>query len=413
MLNWITQSLKKTEALYRTKGSTVGNLIAYNTVGRPVWTPRRYDKLVEEGFKKNIIVYRAVNLIARGAASVPWRLYRGTREIFHHPLLTLLHSPNPRQGGSSFVEAALSYLLLAGNSYIEAVMQEDGTPVELYTLRPDRMKVIPGPQGIPMSFEYSSGGQKKILPVDPVSGISRVLHLKLFNPLNDWYGMSPIEAALSSIDQHNEVSSHNLALLQNGGTPSGAIIVGKNEPNFSLTPEQRTELRESINDLYIGSKNAGRIVVMEGDFEWKGMGLSPKDLNFTEGKNLSAREISQAFGVPPILVGVQGDATFANYKEARLHLWEDTIIPLLEIITDELNRWLSPFYDLQLKIGYDLDEIPALSHRRQEAWKKLENVNFLTLNEKREAVGYAPLSEEEIYTLSKGKNHGHDKILPE
>jgi HK97 family phage portal protein len=202
--------------------------------------------------------------------------------------------------------------------------------------------------------------------------------------------MSPIEAAACSIDQHNAVAGHNLALLQNGGRPSGALIIGQNQDQ-NLTQEQREELRQDIKSLYEGEHNAGKILVLEGGFEWREMGLSPKDLDYINGKNLSAREIAQAYGVPPMLVGVLGDATFSNYKEARFHLWEDTILPLLDYLTDELNLWLAPQFEEGLKLSYDIDRIPAITQRREEAWAKVANAHFLTINEKRRAVGYAPL----------------------
>ena len=136
-----------------TKASSVAPLMACGTVGNPVWTPRRYDALAAEGYQKNVIVYRCVNLITRGLGSVPWLLYRGDTELEHHPLLSLLNSPSPRQAGSAFMEAAVGYLLLSGNTYIEAVMDHCGRPTELHPLRPDRMKIIPGAGGIPMAYE--------------------------------------------------------------------------------------------------------------------------------------------------------------------------------------------------------------------------------------------------------------------
>ena len=148
----------------------------------------------------------------------------------------------------------------------------------------------------------------------------------------------------------------------------------------------------------MGIQNAGRIVVMEGDYQWQEMGLSLKDLDFIEGKNLCAREITQAFNVPPMLVGVPGDATFANYKEARYHLWEDTILPLLTHIADELTHWLLPNWGSGLRLSYNIDAIPALAQRREEAWSKISQANFLTLNEKRRAVGYEPVINGDVMT---------------
>lgn len=373
------------------KGSSTGPLIACNTVGRPVWTPKSYERLSEEGYKKNVIVYRAVNLISRGIASVPWRLYTRHTELKEHPLLSLLQAPSPRQAGSCFMESVVSYLLLSGNAYIESVLSNDGRLQELHALRPDRIKLIPNQAGLVVGYDYTVNGRTQHLKAQHFNGADRFLHLKLFNPLNDWYGMSPIEAAAGSIDQHNTVAGHNLALLQNGGRPSGALVVGQDRQDIPMTEEQRHDLRRSLKDLYEGSKNAGRVLVLEGDFKWQEMGLSPRDLDFTEGKKMSAREISQAYGVPPMLVGVPGDATFSNYREARYHLWEDTILPLLDHIIDEFNTWLAPQFGENLKLGYDIDAIPALAPRREEAWSKFAKASFLTLNEKRQAMGYPPL----------------------
>lgn len=384
--HWAAQRFKQQGGQ---KASAVGSLVSYQAMGKPVWTPRRYDALSEEGYKKNVIVYRCVNLIARGAASVPWRLFKGHQEVMTHPLLDLLHCPSPRQAGSAFIEAVLGYLLLAGNSYIEAVSDHQDRVSELYPLRPDRVKVVPGPTGIPLAYQYTVASQTKEIPVDAVGGESSMLHLKLFNPLNDWYGLSPIEVAAASIDQHNAVASHNLSLLQNGGRPSGAFIVRSTQ----LTPEQRASLRDSLKSHYEGEGNAGRMLFLEGDLDWREMGLSPKDLDFVEGKSMSAREIAQAYNVPPMLVGIPGDATFSNFREARYHLWEDTILPLLDYLTDELNHWLVRQFCPHLRLKYDIDSVSALAPRREDAWAKIAQATFLTINEKRRAVGYEPIAD--------------------
>ncbi len=388
MKTWINRWLRLSE----TKASRTAPLLVTTGAHAPVWTPRQYDTLAEEGYQKNIVVYRCVSLISRGLASVPWQLYKGDTRLETHPLLTLLHTPNPQQGLSRFMEALASYLLLAGNAYIEAVVPGE-EPLELYLLRPDRMRIVPGYTGVPEAYEYTLAGSKIRIPVDPLNGKSRVLHMRTFHPLHDWYGMSPIEAAAHAIDQHNAVAGHNLSLLQNGGRPSGALQV-KLDDGEIFSEEQRTRLREDLKAAYEGTGNAGRVLVLEGDFEWKEMALSPKDLDFIEGKNLSAREIAQVYGVPPMLVGVPGDATFSNYKEARYHLWEDTILPHLEMIKGELNRWLIPFFGENLSLDYDAESIPALAPKREALWSKIEKASFLTLNEKRALVGYPPIRDQ-------------------
>eukprot|EP01035_Chromulina_nebulosa_P020366 gene20366-26432_t len=362
----------------------------------------RFDRLVDEGYRQNVIAYRCINVISRALGSVPWVLYErdpiggtaGEHEVESHPLLNLLKSPSPRQAGSCFMEEVVGYLLISGNSYIEAILDGDNMPIALFPVRPDRVSIKPGVRGVPAAYRVNVGAdQSKEFPVDPLTGQSRMLHIKLFHPMNDWYGLSPMEAASKSIDQHNAVGGHNLALLNNGGRPSGALMLRPNENSLGLTEVQRSHLRSDLKRAYQGSDNAGRVMILEGDFEWKEMGLTPKDLDFVEGKNVSAREICQAFGVPPMLAGVPGDATFANYREARFHLWEDTILPMLEMLVAEFNVWLQPYFGTEFRLGYDVDGIPALAPKREAMWQKIAAADFLTVNEKRQAVGYGPMAE--------------------
>jgi HK97 family phage portal protein len=186
------------------------------------------------------------------------------------------------------------------------------------------------------------------------------------------------------------MSKHNISILQNGGRPSGCLTV-KNAG--TLTDEQRRQLRTDLQEIYEGTENAGRLVILDGGLEWKEMGLSPKDLDFNTGKNIAAREIAQAFGVPPILLGIRGDSAFAGYKEARLHLWEDTIVPLTEFIRSEFSVWLSDRFNRSVEAVFDLDSTHALISRREDLWNKISNAEFLTTNEKRKILGYPPIDE--------------------
>tara|TARA_R110002050_G_scaffold11068_2_gene37677 strand:+ start:1680 stop:2846 length:1167 start_codon:yes stop_codon:yes gene_type:complete len=371
------------------KRSRVGSILAWQQVGRPVWTPRQYDFLSEEGYHKNVIVYRCVNLIARNLATVPWKLYQGDEELKIHPLFDLIKNPNPMHTRVSLLESMASHILLSGNCYLEAV--GDNKIDELYLWRPDRVQVVPGEGGVPEAYIYRVNGQERKIYVDSQNGQSSVLHIKTFHPLNDWYGMSAIEAAASAIDQHNAVGSHNLALLQNGGRPTGALVIKPGaDTSTHLTEQERQTLKDELRLAYEGSDNAGRMMVLEGNMEWREMGLNPKDLDFVNGKHLSAREIAQAYGIPGMLVGVPGESTFANYKEARLHLWEDTILPTLDKVMAEINRWICPYYGDDIEFRYDADSIPALAIRRESLWSKIQNSDFLTTNEKRAALGYGP-----------------------
>jgi HK97 family phage portal protein len=342
-------------------------------------------------YAHNVIVYRCIQLISRGVGSIPWLLYKGKNEVENHPLLSLLCIPNIKQADATFREELISHLLMFGNVYILKTHQPLDYPLELNLLHPEHMKIVKSDVFMPKAYEYSANGKKYSFPIDLLTGKSDVLHIKFFNPLDPLYGMAPLMAATSAINQHNAVGEHNLSLLKNGGRPSGAFIIKPDLHGIGLTDEQRSSLASDIKSIYEGASNAGRVLFLEGDFEWKEMGTTLKDLDFLSGKNLSAREIAQAFGVPPMLVGVPGDATFSNYREARYHLWEDTILPLMDLIVGEFNRWISKDFDEDLTISYDADAIPALALKREASWEKIAHVDFLTTDEKRQAVGYGKL----------------------
>ena len=155
---WLGLATVPTAPVAGHKSSRAGPLIAYDTLGQPVWSPRDYGAFAREGFMQNAIVYRSVRMIAEAAASIPLLLYAGDDEIVQHPLLDLMRRPSHDHTGTDFLEAWYGFLLVAGNSYVEAVAI-DGQIRELHNLRPDRMKVLPGFDGWPEGYEYTAGGQ--------------------------------------------------------------------------------------------------------------------------------------------------------------------------------------------------------------------------------------------------------------
>ena len=163
--------------------SNTPNILAMQPLSKPVFTPRCYEQLADEGYQRNVIVFRCVNLIARGLGSVPWLLYKKSHsneeEIEQHPLLSLLNCPSPYQAGSAFMESVVGHLLLSGNAYIEAIMNTRNQIQELYALRPDRMRIVAGASGIE-GYEYTVGSHRKRYEVDTITGKSQILHIKLF-----------------------------------------------------------------------------------------------------------------------------------------------------------------------------------------------------------------------------------------
>lgn len=290
--------------------------------GEPVWMDQRYRAYAEEGYARNVIAYQSINAIADAVASVPLGVWSGETEVEGTYLNDILDRPNQAQSMQELIRAKVGYHFIAGNSFDESV-DIGGDPKELYTLRPDRMKVIPGEGGMVAAYEYEVNGRKVRFDVDPISGDSLIRHMKMFNPLHDWMGQSPFASGAFGVDQHNEASNWIKSLLQNAATPSGALV---NSAETSMSDEQFSRLKAQMEDQYQGSRNAGRPMLLEGGLDWKPMGLSPANMDIINTKYSAARDIALAFGVPPMLLGIPGDNTYANYSEARLAFWEDSTL---------------------------------------------------------------------------------------
>ena len=260
------------KALFETKRSATAPVIAFQQAGRAQWTPRNFASQARAGFAENAVGYRCVRMIAEAAASVPWLLYQGAAELGEHPLLALLSHPQPQASGREVMEALYGFLQVAGNGYLEAV-NVDGTPRELHALRPDRIRAVASADGWPQAYEYAVGGQSIRLPRESV------LHLRLFHPLNDHYGLSPLEAASRAIDTHNAAGAWAKAMLDNAARPCGALVYTASD---SLTGDQHARLKKELETSFAGAANAGRPMVLEGGLEWRQMSHSPKEMDFID-----------------------------------------------------------------------------------------------------------------------------------
>jgi HK97 family phage portal protein len=250
------------------------------------------------------------------------------------------------------------------------------------------MRVVPGSDGWPEAYEYHVAGRS--VRFEQTLALPPILHLTLFHLLDDHYGLAPLEAAAVAVDTHNAAARWNKALLDNAARPSGALVYVGPE-GAMLSDPQFDRLKRELTDTYQGAANAGRPLLLEGGLDWKAMSLTPKDMDFLEAKHAAAREIALAFGVPPMLLGIPGDNTFANYQEANRNFWRQTVLPLATRVGNGFAQWLSPQFGDGLRIEIDTDRIEALAADRAAQWERVAAAAFLTANEKREAVGYGPL----------------------
>lgn len=370
------------------KASATGRIVALasGALGRPIWSARDTGSLTRGGFVANPVGFRCVRLIAEAAAAVPLILQDREQRYDAHPILDLMRRPNPGQGRAELFEGLFGQIMLTGNGYLEAVgAREDGLPEELHVLRSDRMSIVPGQDGWPVAFEYRVGGRKHRF--DMTGSPDPICHIKSFHPTDDHYGLSPMQAAAVAVDVHNSASAWSKALLDNAARPSGAIVYKGVDGQGSLSPEQYDRLVAEMEMHHQGARNAGRPMLLEGGLDWKQMGFSPSDMEFHQTKQAAAREIAQAFGVPPMLIGIQGDATYANYAEAHRAFYRLTVLPLVGRVAAAVAWWLSEHLGQEVDLRADAEQIPALAEERDQLWRRVGDAGFLTQAEKRALLG--------------------------
>ncbi|MTJ03602.1 MAG: phage portal protein [Sediminimonas qiaohouensis] len=375
------------------KASATARVVAWQGgSGRVAWSPRDTRTLTRSGYLGNPVVYRCVKMVAEAAAALPLGVQDGGARYEVHPLLALLARPNPAQGKADLLEALYGQLLLSGDGYIEAVGGEEGSalPGELHVLRSDRMSLLPGADGWPVAYDYTVGARKHRFDVR--GPVPQVCHIRSFHPQDDHYGLSPMQAAAQALDVHNAASRWSKALLDNAARPSGAIIYKGGEGQGTLGADQYDRLVAEMENYHQGARNAGRPMLLEGGLDWKPMGFSPADMEFQKTKEAAAREIALAFGVPPMLLGIPGDATYANYQEANRAFYRQTVLPMCMRVLAALAEWLTGFtLEAGLRVFPDLDQVPALAAERESQWRRVTQADFLTAAEKRRMLGLPPI----------------------
>ena len=389
------------------------------TAGVPFVLKDDKESFIRDGYENNPNVYAIINTITRSAAVVPWVVYQVTdekklseyrrtkaelsikrevlkrkalEEIPDSDLADVIQRPNPEQGQSEFIENMLGFMLATGDTYIHGV-EADSVFQELYVMPAHITEIV------------SSGGLESPIKGYKVRGYSynitldyaTVMHMKYWNPDyrspgSHLYGMSPLRAARSVVTQSNDTFTANQRALQNMGA-EGMLSL---EDEY-ITPEQFGQLQRDMKARVESPNNYKRMLLAANKWKWIQFGISPVDLNIIESQKMSLRDLCNIYGISSELLNDPDNKTNANKKESRRALYYETVLPMLDHLKYELNRWLVPAYSqrdgVDYYIDYDTSAIPALAEDMDKVAERLSRIDELTFNEKREALGYGRLDE--------------------
>ena len=347
--------------------------------------PRGYEAQVRDGYLANPVAQRAVRLVAESVAWAPVHSTGGAAGAAGAERALALATP-------PLLDSAAAQLLLHGNAFVQILADSDGEPAELFALRPERVTIEPDSGGWPAAYVYRAGEVKARLPARDGLGRPALVHIRSMHPLDDHYGLGCLGAAAGAVAIHNAATRWNKALLDNAARPSGALSLDDGER--PLAAEQHERLREELERYFAGPTNAGRPLLLEGGLKWQAMSLSPADMDFVGLKAAAAREIALAFGVPPMLLGLPGDSTYANYREANRALWRLTVLPLAARLLGAIGAALGAWWP-GLRLAADVDQVTALAEDRERLWAQVSAADFLTREEKREMLGFEARSPRE------------------
>ncbi len=337
--------------------------------------PFNYAQAVKRAYLENPVAQRAVRLVAEGIG--------GAALADSDPELTALVKAT--SAGQSLLETLASQLLLHGNAYVQVIKDGAGRPAELFALRPERVSVIAGSDGWPSGYTYKIGDKVLTIPLLDEDASPNLIHIKYFHPADDHYGAGCLAAADGAVATHNAAAFWNRMLLENAARPSGALVYDVGDGG-GLSPDQFDRLKSELTEAYAGHANAGRPMLLEGGLKWQALSLTPADMDFATLKAAAARDVALAFGVPPMLLGLPGDATYNNYREANRALWRLTLLPLADKIFAALGEGLVTWFP-DAALAVDLDRVPALAEDRERLWTQVSGASFLSDGEKRVMLG--------------------------
>lgn len=350
----------------------------------------KYRTYAAEGYQKNELVFAAIEELATSAAEPSWKaMYQG-KWVFDHPILELVNRPNPFMHRYEFWATVMLHRALAGNAYALIVRSGSGRPLELWLLRPDRVKIHPHPTNWISHYEYDIGtGEPMRFPPEDV------IHWKTRHPLNDYYGMPPLMAAAGRVDIDNFMKDFVKTYLNNMGVPAGVL-----EVEGKVSPEMRTEIQGRWRSDY-GGGNAGRNLLvlqqMKAKFTPLTASLGDSGLVIPELDEISEARIMMVFQVPPELIGARVGMQGSSYdakRAARESFWDETLIPIYADLAGSMNLRLVPNYPRVTEVAADVSQVRALLEDADKLHMRVRQdvlAGIITVEEARDVLEYGDM----------------------
>ena len=340
----------------------------HQSIGPPV--SRYIPQLIQsnaEILNKNPIVYRCIKLIAQNVASIPIITPENIK------VAQILRQSTNNEEFASVIEKVVSALFVHGRVYL--LLREQA---QLQILYPHQVSERFNESGAICGYTYCSNKGSKFEPIG-LDGCCNILPIRYNDPFNR--NLSPCELIHQSVKLYNSITVCNQSIMDNSARFSGALIINGNH----ITEYEIESIRKSMDEK-IGYSQAGKTIILQGDLKWEQMKINAADADYTKIQEFVAREIMQGLGVPAPMLGFN-DTGFHHYKEARIHFWEDTLLPLARHVFGTLSKWFSMHCQEEIQLKLNLREVPAFADKVDTRIQIIGSSTFLTNEEKREFCG--------------------------
>ena len=361
----------------RTTGSSYAFFMGGSTAGKAV---------NERSAMQMTAVYACVRILSEAIAGLPLHLYKygcdGSKEkAVEHPLYFLLHDePNKEMTSFVFRETLMTHLLLWGNAYAQVIRNGKGEVIALYPLMPNRMEVNRTDKG-QLYYQYTTssddaptveGSTAVLMPED-------VLHIPGLG-FDGLVGYSPIAMAKNAIGLAIATEEYGAKFFANGAAPSGVL----EHPGTIKDPQR---VRDAWMSQFSGSRNAGKVAVLEEGMKYTPISISPEQAQFLETRKFQINEIARIFRVPPHMVGDLEKSSFSNIEQQSLEFvkytldpwvirWEQSLQRTL-LSSEEKKRYYFKFNLEGLLRGDYASRMTGYATARQNGWMSANDIREL------------------------------------
>lgn len=342
-----------------------------------------------EQYTKSLYVFACISKIAEKVASTELKLYRilnskgDTKEIQTHPALDLLYKVNPFQTKTEFLETTMINLKASGDAFWWKIRNNGGTVVELWNLRPDWMVINKDPVNFIKSYQFTTADGQTI-EFDPED----IVHIKSTNPLDMYFGMSPVQPAQVRIQTEDSAAKYQSDFFLNNARPDAVI---KNTGESTMKASTKDEIRRSWNLRHQGPGNNSKVAILDANLEYQQISLNQREMDYIESMKFTRDDILVAFKVPKPIVAITDDVNRANAETAMFIFLSETIVPEIRKLVEKINEELiAPDFGDEFFIGF-VDPTPQNREATLNEYQNGITNNWLLINEVRARENLPPI----------------------